>query len=207
MTSKLSKGLSLHPKILIYFGGNGERVSDSVSSLERCAPHHTLYLLYYRGYGQSTGSPSESGILNDAEALYQHVAGQHEKVSVMGRSLGTGVATYLAVQHELEKLILITPYDSIRSIAQEKFPVFPMSVLLSDSYDSLSHVPDIQEETLVIRATHDQVVTPEHTQNLIDAFAPVQLKVVEIASGHNDLNYDPNYTSALLGFLNPASQP
>src|SRR6202044_1123165 len=91
----------LHPNAgpgLIYFGGQGDDVGEDLSEFDAAFPDRALYLVNYRGYGGSTGQPREAGLIADAETVYDWVAGHHDHIVAMGRSLGTGIATALASQ-------------------------------------------------------------------------------------------------------------
>ena len=90
----LQLSVRLHPgaAAVVYFGGNGEDVSQSVATLAKAFPQHALYLLHYRGYGSSSGKPTEEANAGDALALFDMVAQQHREIVVVGRSLGSGVA-------------------------------------------------------------------------------------------------------------------
>ena len=115
-------------KALIYFGGNAEDVSGSVGYLKALFPNHDLYLANYRGYGGSSGSPSEQALFSDAVALYDHISGKYGEKIVKGRSLGSGVAIQLATERDVDKLILVTPYDSMVNVARYYYPFLPVSV-------------------------------------------------------------------------------
>ena len=125
----------LNPKkdeAIIYCGGNAEAVIHNTEFFLTEFPSKTLYLLNYRGYGGSSGSPTEKGIFSDVLFLFDKIQKNHTKIHAMGRSLGTGVVTYLASKRNIDKLILVSPYDSIRSIAQNRFPIYPIFLLLKD---------------------------------------------------------------------------
>ncbi|MEA3433584.1 MAG: alpha/beta hydrolase [Campylobacterota bacterium] len=189
-------------KAILYFGGNGDTVARSAFAFDRFFPDHTVYLVNYRGYGGSSGEPSEKGIYSDALTIFDQIRSKHSDISVLGRSLGSGVATYLASKREFEKLVLITPYDSALSMAQEKFPLYPMSILLKDKYDSVARAKDIETKTLVLIAEKDSVITMKHSQNLIDAFSSskVEVKIIENA-GHNTILRDDRYYHLLYNFM------
>ena len=104
---------------LIYFGGNAEDVSYSLPGLAAAFPGHAVYLMHYRGYGGSTGAPSEAALIADALALFDKVYSEHKNIVVVGRSLGSGVAVQLASRRPVARLVLVTPYDSIAEIAVE----------------------------------------------------------------------------------------
>jgi pimeloyl-ACP methyl ester carboxylesterase len=134
---------------VVYFGGNGEDVTQAFAPLAQAFPQHALYLLHYRGYGRSSGKPTEADIADDALALFDQVHRQHPQVTVIGRSLGSGVATRLASRRPAARLVLVTPYDSIEDIAAARFRVFPVRWLLLDKYASWRYAAQVQAPTTV----------------------------------------------------------
>lgn len=189
-------------KVLIYFGGNGENVVSTFEPLAAALPGHTLYLVNYRGYGGSSGQPTEAGLFRDSLAVYDWVRQRHGEVAVLGRSLGTGVAVYLATQRKLSRVVLVTPYDSIESLAERRFPILPVAWLMRDRYDSISRVPQIAEPILAVVAERDEVIPRIHSDNLIAGFAKNQVKVTVIPHArHNFTTALPAYVAALRGFL------
>ena len=100
---------------VIYFGGNAELVAGTASELAAALPEKTIYLVNYRGYSGSDGTPTETHLFNDAEKIFDSVATingtQHQSISVIGRSLGSGIASYLASRKPVARLVLITPFD------------------------------------------------------------------------------------------------
>jgi len=191
-----------HTNAILYFGGNAESMAQSADYIAAQFPGFTCYLMDYRGFGESTGEPSQSAIEADALALYDKVASKHRRISIGGRSLGTGVAAYVAAHKEVSKLALITPYDSIASVAQERYPLYPASLLLKDSYDTLSLVSRIHAKTFIVIAENDKVIPLWHTQRLIDAFGAKQLRVETIKGrGHNDISDDAGYYKIMQDFI------
>ncbi len=189
-------------KALIYFGGNGEAVVASADELKSAFPDFTIYLLNYRAFGGSTGKPTEKEIYADALALYKIIKQKHTNISVIGRSLGSGVATYLAANRNIHKTVLVTPYDSILNIAKKQFRFFPVKLLLKDKFDSLSRVNSISSKVLVIAAEHDEVIPMENTENLVNKFPNEQIRFKLIyGSGHNNLSISKEYYSAIFNFL------
>ncbi|MBF0198140.1 MAG: alpha/beta hydrolase [Planctomycetes bacterium] len=179
---------------LIYFGGNAEAVEDNAYIFSQSFPNHSIYLLNYRAFGGSSGSPSESGNFSDALALYELVSGRHASIDVLGRSLGSGVAVFLASEREVRHLALVTPYDSIESVAQGRYFMFPIFLMLKDKYKSIDRVPHLKQKTLILRAETDQVVPAVHTDNLLKAFKKDSVNVKLIpGSNHNTINNDQKY--------------
>ncbi len=190
-----------HERALIYFGGNAESVAGSAAELAQQFNEHTVYLVNYRGYGGSDGSPSEAALFADATAVFDHVAGTHQRVSAMGRSLGSGVVCWLATQRELAAVVLVTPFDSIVRIAQNLYPIFPVRWLLKDHFPSADFAPDIKMPVLVMIAADDRVIPLQSTQRLIDAFNQPVKQVMLEATGHNDIQQHEKYYAAIQEFL------
>ena len=191
-----------HKNAILYFGGNAESMAQSADYIAQQFPKFTCYLMDYRGFGSSTGEPSEKALYQDALALYDEVAKKHERISIGGRSLGSGIATYVAAHREVSKLALITPYDSIVSVAQGRYPLYPASLLLKDKYDSLSRAKNIKSETFIVIAQNDKVIPRVHAQRLIDAFQKEQLKVTIIKNrGHMDISDDARYYKIMQDFI------
>jgi len=188
------------PNALIYFGGNAEDVSFSLPLLSKAYPNHALYLLHYRGYGGSTGQPTEEALHADARALFEMVHARHEHVLVMGRSLGTAVAVRLAATQPVNRLVLVTPYDSILHVAQLEFPYVPVSLILRDKFESCRDAPKVQAPTLILAAEGDEVIPRESTQALFRTFSPGVARMQYIPrSGHNSISARPEYLKALQG--------
>ena len=188
-------------KAIIYFGGNAENVDYNAEHFMQLFPEYVVYLVKYRGYGGSSGKPTEQGLYSDALHIYDEISTRYKDISVIGRSLGSGVATYVAANRQLDKLVLITPFDSVVRVAQSRYPIYPINVLLKDKYDSYSRVDSISAQTLVIAAENDHVIGLSHTQRLVDGFAKnVLFEVIEDAN-HNNISDFPLYNKILDEFL------
>lgn len=200
------RGWRLNPgraSALIYFGGNAERLDTSRGDFARLFPDRTIYLLPYRGYGASEGSPDEKSLLGDGLALFDHVAAEHPQapVAVIGRSLGSGVASYVASRRPVEKLALVTPFDSLANVAQARYPVFPVRLLMRDRYESTLYLPRYQGPLLVLRSGRDQVVPAANTDRLLAALTR-KPRVFDFPNAdHNDISQDPVYAETLRDFI------
>jgi pimeloyl-ACP methyl ester carboxylesterase len=199
---------------LLYFGGNAEDVSASLAPLVAAFPDREVVALHYRGYGGSEGRPSEAAIAADAAALFDRVHAAHPDVIVMGRSLGSGVATRLAATRPATGLVLVTPYDSLLALAQAEFPWFPVRWLLRDRYETWRYVPAVKVPVLILRAGQDEVIPAASTERLAARFPPGQARLVVLPrAGHNNIADDPLYLQSLQAFdralipLAPAPAP
>ena len=172
---------------IIYFGGNAENVARNIPPLTQTLPDHDIYLLNYRSYGGNDGKPSEQALFDDALAVYDMIDDDYDAISIIGRSLGSGVAVYLAGKRPTEKLVLITPYDSIERVAQAKFPLIPVSLLLRDKYDSAGRAELVSSPTLIVTAENDGVIPKRHSDRLAHHLTNAEIKQ-EIMPGQTHLS-------------------
>lgn len=200
------RGWQVNPgqdKVLLYFGGNAEDLRSARAQLQAALPDHSLYLLAYRGYGASDGTPSEAALVGDAVALYDHVraAQPRAQIAVLGRSLGSGVASQLAARRAVARLALVTPFDSLVSAAQAHYPWVPVRWLLRDRYESARALRAYRGPLLILRAGRDQVVPPASTDALLKALPQRPTVVAFAQADHNDISDDPAYVQALQAFF------
>ncbi len=189
------------PKALLYFGGNAEAVAGQLPLLAGAFPEHSLYLMHYRGYGGSSGQPSEQALFADALALFDRVRTHHNNIAVLGRSLGSGVAVHLAARRPVDRLVLVTPFDSIEAVASRQFPLVPVALLLRDKYRSWADAPRVEAPTLLIAAERDEVIPRANTDALLASFRPgVASLVVLPVDGHNAVEGSPGYVPLLREF-------
>jgi pimeloyl-ACP methyl ester carboxylesterase len=190
------------PKALLYFGGNAEDVSASLPLLASALPDYAIYALHYRGYGGSSGKPSEAMLHADALALFDRVRTGHPEVALMGRSLGSGVAVRLASRRPASRVVLVTPYDSILEIATRQLPYFPVRWLLTDKFESWRDAPAIRVPTLLLRAEFDEVIPSASTERLNAAFAPGVASLITIhGASHNTIANSTRYAEAIRKIL------
>jgi len=190
--------------LVIYFGGNGEELSWLVPEFTRVPDWATL-LVNYRGYGLSQGQPSETMLYRDALALYDRVTRRPDvdtgRVIVIGRSLGTGVATYVASQRPVAGVVLISPYDSLVHVAREAYPFLPVNLLLRHRFESAARAPSVHAPLLALVAARDDIVRPERSRQLVQAWGgPTQLQVLD-GVDHNTIHSHSDYWRLLGAFL------
>ncbi|MBM4012998.1 MAG: alpha/beta hydrolase [Planctomycetes bacterium] len=187
------------PKALLFFGGNAEDVACTVPELADAFPDRAVYAMHYRGYSGSSGRPSEAALRDDARALFALVHARHSDVIVVGRSLGSSLAIQLAAEEPVSRLVLITPFESILSIAKRAAPFLPMSLLLRDRYESWRYAPRVTCPTLLIAASHDELVPLADAQRLIARFPPgvATLRVVE-GTDHNSVSGEAEFWAAIV---------
>ena len=187
-------------RALIYFGGNAEDVSLNMPGFSAGFPDSAIYLLHYRGYGGSSGRPSEDSLFADALSLFDEVHAKHPDVDVVGRSLGSGIAVYVASRRAVARLVLVTPYDSLQELAAREFPYVPVRWLLLDKFESWRFAPNVTAPTLIIAADHDEIVPRSSTELLRSRFkSGVASYAVLLGTGHNTISGSPDYIPLLKG--------
>jgi len=189
-------------RALLYFGGNAEDVAGNIDLFAEAFPDRSLYFVNYRGYGGGSGRPTEAGLVADALAVFDHVHAHQPDIAVMGRSLGSGVAVQLAAQRPVERLVLVTAYDSLVNVAREYFRWLPVGLLMRDRYDSVSRASQVTAPVLLVIAGDDEIIPRARSEALAGAFAPAQIEVVVVPGvGHNTLDLSPGYLEAVRTFL------
>ncbi len=180
--------------VILYFHGNAGDLSrwGTITSyfVEK---HYDVLVMDYRTYGKSTGKLSEKALYDDALMCYSHLLKTYSEndITIYGRSLGTGMATYIASVNDPKQLILETPYYSLVDVAKKRFPILPVSLLLKYRVPSFEFIQNVQCPITIFHGTDDSVVSIESGKKLFDSINNPQKTFIEIEAGrHNDLiNY------------------
>jgi fermentation-respiration switch protein FrsA (DUF1100 family) len=163
--------------VYLYFHGNAEtlRSRDGRFGL-LTADGEGLLGLSWRGYGGSTGSPSEAGFKQDALAGYEWLRMQgidSGRLIIFGESIGTNIAVWLSAMRESAALVLDSAYTAIYKIAQQRYPWLPVSLLSRDPLDSMQWAGQITVPAFVFHCTGDRVVPYAMGQELFGALASI----------------------------------
>lgn len=173
--------------VIIQFHGNAGNIGDRLGFAQL---FHSLgvdtLLVDYRGYGQSTGRPNESGTYRDAEAAWNHLVQQRQippgKIILHGRSLGGAIAAYLATQVQPAGVVLDSTFTSVPDIAAALYPWLPARWFVRIGYETLERIPAIEAPILVMHARNDEIIPYAHGQRLAEAAGT---EVVTLDGGHN----------------------
>jgi hypothetical protein len=195
--------LHLHPAsetLLLFFHGNGEIAADydDISSFfTNCGV--SFWSVDYRGYGRSTGLPAYSLMFGDAQALLndiprmaQTVGRMFSHILVMGRSLGSASAIYLASRHasKLCGLLLDSPYADGLKLIYRLSGIDMKRQDLPEFVDNIDLMAAVDLPTLIIHGTIDQIIPISDARALYNACANKTRRLVEIeGAGHNDLMF------------------
>jgi pimeloyl-ACP methyl ester carboxylesterase len=198
------KGAAAPAPTVIYFGGNAEEVSWTISDVRW--PHDwTIVGVNYRGYGTSEGKPGEPALTADSLAIYDAVTKRDDidkhRIVVFGRSLGTAIATHLAAERPVAGAILVSPYDSMTAIGELHYPWLPVSLLLRHRFDA---VPDARQNNmpmLAIVGGADSIIPEERSRALFDSWTGPKTWQLVPRAGHNDLSNDAAFWDGVAEFL------
>lgn len=191
-------------KLIIYLGGNAEEVSHMIpraSMLEGWA----LLLINYPGYGKSEGKPSEKSFFLSALRIYDYAASREDidinNIVIMGRSIGTGSAVYLAHERKAKAVILISPFESITSVARASLPFIPVGLILKHKFESKKYAPAISSPLLVFYGTEDKIIPARHSKLLVQYWKGENQLVKLKGYGHNDIFESKQLWNQTLNFL------
>ena len=192
-------GWVLHPDAddaLVVFGGNGMSLSGFASRLGQCSDR-AIYLLPYRGYEGQAGAPRERDLIGDGMALVDEVAKKHTNVAIVGISLGSGIATEVAAQKHPQRLLLVTPYDSITNVGSEAFGI-PLGWLVRDHYDAAAAAARLGSlPVYVLQAINDQVISSARTEALVRSLPRPPVRWDRVQAGHNSILRTDEFCRAL----------
>lgn len=196
---------SARSPLILYWGGNAEEITSFVVDAAVTWPRWSVVAVNYRGYGESTGVPSERALFEDALLVtgwaMSHLNCDLDKVVLIGRSLGSGVAVYVASRIKVAGVVLVTPLDSMTNVAESHYPIVPISKLLKHRFDSLSLAPSIDAKLLALLAPDDTIVPAKHSQALLMAWKGSKRAITIPHSDHNSLAESDDYHQALRTFL------
>jgi len=179
--------------IVIYFHGNAGNIYDRIPELIDLAKTGLNVLgVGYRGYGKSTGKPSEKGIYEDGAASLRYametLGYSPDKIFICGRSLGTVVALNISLKKKLAGIILVTPMTSGKEMARSH-GFGPLAMFAGDAFNNLKKLPEIISPVLIIHGDKDEVVPWAMGKYIFESLA-VSKKMVTIKGGfHNDLEF------------------
>jgi fermentation-respiration switch protein FrsA (DUF1100 family) len=185
------------PLILYYHGNSGVLADRAARFRKLTASGYGLLAVSYRGFGGSTGTPTEDGILLDAEAAYKEALGRGFKgrrLVIMGESLGTGVATIIASRHEAAAaLALDAPYFSALDVAADRYPIFPVGLLMRDPFRSDLAIGRVHMPVLMMQGEDDPIIPIASGRKLFELAHQPKEFIAVAGAGHLVLARDDVY--------------
>ena len=176
--------------VVIYLHGNGGALSHRAGRFRALTDDGTgLVAVDYRGYGGSTGYPTEAGLAIDAETAYAFAAARYpaERIAIWGESLGTGVAVALAAQKPVGHLILQSPFTSAADVGAHTYWFVPVRLLMKDQFHSDLRIGKVTAPVLVLHGERDDIVPMALAERLYGLINAPKRFVRFAGVGHNDL--------------------
>jgi hypothetical protein len=182
------------PTILFLHGNAGEIADRTDRWRAYVSRGFGVMFLSYRGYGGSTGSPTEEGLIADAMAAHQWLRERNtpaSRIMLVGESLGSGVAVQLAAGAEVGALALEAPFTSAADIAASIYWWLPVRLLMKDQFDSMAAIPKVRAPVMIVHGDSDELIPVDHGRRLYEAAAhPAELHVVPGGTHQGIINDD-----------------
>lgn len=176
---------------VLYFHGNAGALVDRTGRIRRLQGEGIgIFMMAYRGYGGSTGRPTERDNVADGRRAFDFLVGagvKPEWIFIFGESLGTGVAVQVAAKKDAAGLILDAPYTSMLDLARLHYPYLPADMFLRDRYETRTHIERVQMPLLIVHGERDDVIPFDMGQKIFDAAPSAEKEILNFpGAGHLD---------------------
>jgi hypothetical protein len=188
-----------HSTLLLGFGGNAWNAQDVAEYIHGLFPSEEVVAFHYRGYAPSRGSPSAEALIADAPLIYDLAVARLKpgRTVAIGFSIGSGIAAQLAAVRNLDGVIMVTPFDSLKSVAQSMYPWLPIGPFFEHEIDAATALEGVKTPVAIIQAEHDEIVPSSRT----DALRRRILHLVDdrtiAGAGHNDIYARSDFQDAI----------
>jgi hypothetical protein len=185
--------------LLLGFGGNAWNGQDVAEYLHELYPNHDVVAFHYRGYAPSTGAPSARALIADAPLVYDTAVERLKpsRVIGIGFSIGSGVAARLSSHRKLDGLILVTPFDSLKAVAQSMYPWLPIGRFFEHEIDAAAALADSRVPVAIVTAEHDEIVPSARTEALRGRIPDLVFDRTIAGAGHNDIYARSDFQEAM----------
>lgn len=184
---------------ILGFGGNAWNGQDVAEYLHQVFPDVDVVAFHYRGYAPSTGEPSAESLIADAPLVFDFVR-KHlapSRVVGVGFSIGSGIAATLATSRELDGLILVTPFDSLRAVAASMYPWLPIAHFFTHEIDAGAAIQRVGIPVAIIAAGRDEIIPPARTDALRKLVPNMAFDCTVKRAGHNDIYARSEFHAAM----------
>lgn len=185
--------------LILGFGGNAWNAQDVAEYLHELFPSKDVIAFHYRGYAPSRGSPSADALIADAPLVYDLAVERTKpsRVIAIGFSIGSGVAASLSQHRRLDGLILVTPFDSLKKVAQSMVPWLPIGPIFDHEIDTAKALEKVQAPVAIIAAERDEIVPSERTDSLRRQVRSLVFDCTVERAGHNDIYARSDFHDAM----------
>lgn len=185
--------------LILGFGGNAWNGQDVAEYLHQVFPDAHVVAFHYRGYAPSTGSPSAEALMADAPLVHDLAVElvKPEKTVAVGFSIGSGVAASLASKRDIDGMILVTPFDSLKMVAADLFPWLPVGPLFQHELATAEALKDGDTPVAIIAGERDEIVLPARTAALRSQASNLVFDRTISGAGHNDIYQRDDFQQAM----------
>ncbi len=185
--------------LILGFGGNGWNAQDVAEYLHELYPEDHVVAFHYRGYRPSAGSPSAEALIADAPLIYDLAVERlkPKRVVAVGFSIGSGIAAQLAGRRKLDGLILVTPFDSLKAVAQSMYPWLPVGAFFQHEIDAAGALRKVRVPVAIVEAARDEIVPHARTDALRSHVSQLAYDRVIDRAGHNDIYARSEFQAAM----------
>ena len=185
--------------LILGFGGNAWNGQEVAEYLHELYPERDVVAFHYRGYAPSTGAPSAGALIADAPLVYDAAVDlvKPDRTILIGFSIGSGIAAQLSSKRGPCGLILVTPFDSLRAVAQAMYPWLPIGPLFVHEIDAAAGLEGSSTPVAIIAAEHDEIVPARRTDELRRIISNLAFDRTIAGAGHNDLYARSDFQAAM----------
>lgn len=185
--------------LLLGFGGNAWNAQDVATYLHRVVPEAHVVAYHYRGYRPSTGRPSAEALMSDAPQLFDHAVGRirPQLTVAVGFSIGSGVAANLSRQRQLDGVVLVTPFDSLKAVAQQLYPWLPVGPFFQHEMAAADDLAGKSLPVAILAAERDGIIPAARTNALRKRVANLVYDRSFAGAGHNDVYQRSDFQTSL----------
>lgn len=179
--------------LVVFYHGNAGSACDRTYIKDVIEKHGLSFLIVeYAGYSNDQRDPSKELLLKDAENMANFIEKQNfEKVLLVGESLGGAIAAHHANVGKHDKILLLTPFDSLAAVAKDAFPLFPTQMLMKENYNNVEMLQD-KDNVWIVHGTEDEIIPQQHAKKLFESLKGENNQYFQITgAGHNNIfNFD-----------------
>lgn len=185
--------------LVLGFGGNGWNGQHVAEYLHDLYPAAHIVAFHYRGYRPSTGRPSADALIEDAPLVYDAAVARvrPERTVAAGFSIGSGIAATLAGKRPLAGLILVTPFDSLKAVAQSLYPWLPVGPFFQHEIDAAGALEGTEVPVAIVAAGRDEIIPLQRTDGLRAKLGKVAFDRTIAGAGHNDIYSRADFEQAM----------
>lgn len=185
--------------LILGFGGNAWNGQDVAEYLHELYPDDDVVTFHYRGYAPSTGHPSADALIADAPLVYDAAIQRvkPKRVFAVGFSIGSGIAATLAAKRHLDGLILVTPFDSLKAVAQSMYPWLPIGPFFDHEIDAAAALREVDTPVAIVSAQRDEIVPTDRTNALRNGLGHLVFDKTISRAGHNDIYARSDFHDAM----------